>query len=355
MTLFTPLDKTLTGFFPVGAFNEHATKEWILVAHEGETLAGYLLYRITGQHEMHPRAVIVHLCIAEKYRGRGIARLLVDALRNSVQSQVYSITLRCRSDYDANSLWPELGFVYRGERVGRSNKPLAIWWMQLRRPPLLALLDSKVDDSSHLSVVLDANVLYRLQDPIPHDDDDQRLMSEEAKSLEADWIGDEIELFKTNEIFNELQKQDDRELRLTRISFVSEYNTVQTNLEKVRRWELRLQEVFPENPNSNTKSDIRHLAHTIAGGVTFFLTQDEGILKRSSEIYEKSGLRILTPGELIGRLDEAIREVEYQPKRLAGIANIMGSRLPSDQVTDLYPHLRCLPRREKIHEFFSFR
>jgi predicted nucleic acid-binding protein len=219
---------------------------------------------------------------------------------------------------------------------------------------LLALIDSKAEEGINtLPVVLDANVLYRLQDPVPQDEPSQRVMSEEARSLEADWLGDGIQLLITPELFNELQRQEDEDLRKSRLCFANRYRKVNTTLEETRRWEHEIQVLFPENPNDNTKSDIRQLAYAAASDVAFFITQDQGILKRSDTVYQKSGLRILAPGQLVGRLDEAIREVEYRPKRLAGTSTLMNSRLHSNQVTNLYPHLRCLSRQEKIHEFES--
>lgn len=58
------------GFFPEGAFDDHAKKKLIFAAiDENENCLGYLLYRISNS-----RASITHLCINEKFRRSGAAR-----------------------------------------------------------------------------------------------------------------------------------------------------------------------------------------------------------------------------------------------------------------------------------------
>ena len=64
--------KTL-GFFPDGAFNEHAAhKNIIAVINKTRTLQGYLLYRVVRRGKMWPEVTIVHLCIDERFRNQGI-------------------------------------------------------------------------------------------------------------------------------------------------------------------------------------------------------------------------------------------------------------------------------------------
>jgi len=348
ITLWRANSSTL-GFFPEGAFVDHAARGWILVARDSNgALCGYLLYRKVRRGIS--RAVITHLCVKECHRGQGLARRLVDALRQTVEDHCFNIELSCRRDYRENELWHRLGFVYIGERPGRSDEPILIWRLKLRERPLLALIQEEVT-TTQLPVVLDANVLYRLQDPVPQVPGPDRTLSEEAKSLEADWVRDEIELLKTDETPNELRRNSDPNLRKSRLRFTSRYSSISSEFKDVARYEVQLATLFPENPNENTRSDIWQLAHAVAGNATFFITQDHGILKRSLEIYDEFGLRVLTPGQLIGRLDEAIREAEYQPSRLAGTTRITISRLHSDQIESLYPHMRCLSRQERIHQF----
>jgi ribosomal protein S18 acetylase RimI-like enzyme len=69
-------DSRQLGFFPRGAFEDHARMGQILLArNERDEVLGYLLYRVAKQ-----RAMIVHLCTAPGARGKGVARALVQHL-----------------------------------------------------------------------------------------------------------------------------------------------------------------------------------------------------------------------------------------------------------------------------------
>ena len=54
------------GFFPEGAFNEHAARGWILAAiSDSGEFCGYLLYRVVWRGSVWPIGVIVHVCVKE--------------------------------------------------------------------------------------------------------------------------------------------------------------------------------------------------------------------------------------------------------------------------------------------------
>src|SRR5438094_4560448 len=62
------------GMFPEGAFREHASAGWVLVAKdEDSNLLGYLLYQ-----EARERATITHLCVRRESRSKGVGRALVE-------------------------------------------------------------------------------------------------------------------------------------------------------------------------------------------------------------------------------------------------------------------------------------
>ena len=93
------------GFLPDGAFDHYASRDWILVALDDlEVCIGYLLYRVSSR-----RANIVHLCVSESWRNKGVARALVGELDRRTQ-HLTGVGLRCRRDYKVNSMWPKLGF-----------------------------------------------------------------------------------------------------------------------------------------------------------------------------------------------------------------------------------------------------
>jgi GNAT superfamily N-acetyltransferase len=123
--------KTL-GFLPAGAFAEYARLQRIIVALEGEALIGYELYRVARR-----RAAIVHLCVAAQGRGRGVARMLVERLKQETKL-LEGISLLCRRDYDINHIWSKFGFEAVNSKAGRGGGT-DLLVVQSRTPgPLLA-------------------------------------------------------------------------------------------------------------------------------------------------------------------------------------------------------------------------
>ena len=118
------------GFLPRGALQGYLKKEkgGILGAKtEAGQLVGYLLYTANPNHFR-----ITHLCVLEEYQNQGIARRLVNTLKESADTQK-AIKLNCRRDFPANFLWPKLGFVALGEKPSRSRDghSLTSWQLTL--------------------------------------------------------------------------------------------------------------------------------------------------------------------------------------------------------------------------------
>lgn len=344
--------KTL-GFFPDGAFEEHAAKSCVIVARnkKGE-FYGYLLYRVVHRGGVCPVGVIVHLCVAEPYRKMGVGKALVNELRSTTMTNFLRIEVNCRRDYDATDFWSRSGFVYKGENPGRSGHPIIRWEMELRQLPLMALMGE--NDPQKTRAVIDMNILYRLQDPLPDVFDKDRLLSEEAKALQEDWISEDVALLITSEAFNEIQRNDRDTDRLRRRRFADQFETITSNFDDIRSIERQLSNLFSLRPNDSDRSDIRQLAYSIKGDVQFFITQDRRLLKKEDEIYKDFNIRILSPGRFIGRLDEVIREAEYLPKRLGGACALTIRRAPSSLISRLYPIYQCgNPEERKSH--FEFK
>jgi ribosomal protein S18 acetylase RimI-like enzyme len=123
--LWRASSKTL-GRFPKGAFAERAAHRQILVALAPQLgCIGYLLYR-----HSYDRITIVHLCIARSHQGQGVARLLIDQLKQITKEKYSGIGLHCRRDYGLEEMWSRLGFVGKYEKTGDSKdgKLLTYWW-----------------------------------------------------------------------------------------------------------------------------------------------------------------------------------------------------------------------------------
>ncbi len=344
--------KTL-GFFPEGAFDEHASKGRILIARskEGE-FYGYLLYRVSHRGGVWPVAVIVHLCVDSSSRNIGVARTLVGELRNITRDGFLRLEVNCRRDYKANGLWPKIGFVYKGESTGRGRRRRTVskWELEFRQLPLLALLKQE-EAEKKIRAVIDANILYRLQDSVPKEGVNERLLSEEAKALLGVWLGRDIALMITRETFNEIHRHNDPVQRKRRLNYARSYGSLEPDLGGVKDLERSLAPFFPAKPNESIQSDISQMANAIAGKANFFITQDTVLLKKDNIIYNKFGIRVLPPGEFISRIDEVIREIEYRPSRLGGSHEFETNKIRADQTQELYQLFHRTSPKEKKSQF----
>lgn len=71
------------GFMPEGGFEDHARNKCIIIARQEIEFVGYLMYRVVSRYS---RISIVHLCVADAYRGKGVSTSLLDALKVNTKS-----------------------------------------------------------------------------------------------------------------------------------------------------------------------------------------------------------------------------------------------------------------------------
>ena len=300
------------GFFPEGAFDEHAQRQQIFAAiSEDGKLAGYLLYRVSNR-----TARIVHLCVDEPFLGKGVSKLLVDKLKLDTEDLV-GISLKCRRDYDANTLWPHLGFSAQAEMPGRGRSPrnLVYWWYGHGHPTLFDF--ARTDDGeTRVTAAVDANIFYDLFE-------DNRDGHVESIALRADWLSDSVQLVLSDEINNEINRSNDpltRKISRERINEFERFHYSNVEAETIAH---ALELLHPNNVTKLTltdRSDIRQLAAAAAGGLQFFLTRDGVLLGADfrAEVHEQLGLQILRPSDFIRQIDELRSQREYEPAKLSG-------------------------------------
>ncbi|MFZ5633102.1 MAG: GNAT family N-acetyltransferase [Bacillota bacterium] len=295
------------GYFPDGAFNDHAKRRQIIIALDKQkNCIGYLLYRVS-----RGRIIIVHLCVEISWRNKGIAKALVDYLRQTTK-QFYGIGLWCRRDFPATRIWPLLGFIALSDKIGRSynGKLLTFWWIDHGHATLFNIVDEQINQEK-LRAVIDANVFYDLQS-------EPCLENEESKSLLEDWLQENLVLYLAPEMYNEINRNKEQTVINQQRYIASTFPTINRNPEVEERIIKNLRPIFPRKKKLSDESDLRQVAQTIVAGVQFFVTRDEALLQKGDYIYELFGLSLVRPCDLIIHLDELIREVEYQPSRLAG-------------------------------------
>lgn len=298
------------GYLPEGAFDDYARQRHILVALDtAGKFAGYLLYRV-----VRAKAMIAHLCISERARGKGYADVLVRHLIG-ITGHLRGIGLRCRRDFkQACALWQRLGFVALREVAGRGKDANSVtqFWLDYNKPDLLTQ-----EATTSLVAAIDANIFVDLVE----------CRNEESLGLQADWLQDSVTLGVTEECYNEIDRSDDPALRRKRKAQLGAFSLLRCSPEEYRRAEQLFAPLFPDLPSEQDKSDFRQLVRAFAAGADVFVTRDEGMLLRSDEVYEASGLSIVRPAELVGRVDELLREHEYQHSQVSGINRVVRKRI----------------------------
>ena len=296
------------GFLPDGAFDAYAQRGWIVGATADRHIIGYVIYRISRM-----RAVLVHLCIEEKLRGQGIARKLFRSVVDRT-GQLRGILANTRRDFPAHSLWPRLGFAAIGERPGRgkNRSVLTRWWYEHQHPTLFSSNVSYVGAQSPIDVAIDLNVFYDLVMPSSREGED------ESRSLQSDWLVDEVQLCVTGELFNEITRLTSPQAREGQRALAHEFKLISGAAEAFQESYKVLESLMGGASNDRNASDLRHLAHSAAADVQFFVTRDSRILRFQEVIEKETGVTPLRPVDLVTEIDQIRNIASYQPVRFRG-------------------------------------
>lgn len=304
------------GFLPDGAFDERARAKQLLVAlNDAGDCVGYLLWR-----RSKGKASIIHLCAANQTRRQGCASALVRRLIE-LTKHLRSIDLRCRRDYaEANRFWQRLGFCARDEIAGRSadGSELTCWRLDHGHPDLFSTVEP-----AKLDAGIDASVFFNLIEP------PGLLSDEESRALLADWLQPLVRIRVSGELLNDINRGKDRQTRSARRVDAQLFDEMRCTADAFDTAKQKLTPHFPDQKSEQDESDFRHLVRTLAAGVSVFVTRDEGLLAKTDDVYAAFGLSILRPAELIGRIDELVREREYQRLQVAGTNQVFCKRLSS--------------------------
>ena len=136
---------------------------------------------------------VIHLCVSEQLRGRKIARRLIEELVARATTQRI-LTLHCRNDFPAHSMWPTLGFIPESEKPARSRQglPLTHWSRTLARRDQLALFRANISEET-VDLVIDAQVFFDFAEP--HSD-----LTLPSHALLNDSLIDTITIWHTDEL-----------------------------------------------------------------------------------------------------------------------------------------------------------
>ena len=299
-------------------------------------LVGYLLFAAYTNYFR-----IAQLCVSEDSRDQGIAKQLVESLKNSVTTQKV-IKLHCRRDSPADKLWPRLGFVASGEKPGRSKEGhlLTHWCLTLAEDDQLKLFQAKTSDDT-LDVIIDAQIFFDF-DEIDSD------KSEPSKELLSDFFIDSLNLRVTDELFNEINRNSDLNQRIKSRNRAQNFFPVEPEPRLVENFDEILRKILPDD-RPNQESDIRQLAKAAASDINTFVTRDQALLKKAKKISELTKLQVLSPNELIIQLHELSERQSYTPTRVSGFS-LKWDRLKSGELAD-FPFDSFLVQGERKGNF----
>lgn len=306
-----PAKRTL-GFLPDQGFLDRALRGTLLAAVSGEDLEGYVLYDLRGYE-----VKIVHLCVADHARRRGIARRLIEEVcaRHADRRRVL---LSCRYDYEATAVWESFGFRPQATRPGRSQAGhmLTVWVRDFEHPTLF----DEYDDLRP-TAALDHNVFLDL-----HMEPRLRPQGKESRYLFDDWIGEYVELCVTDEVFLEIHRHDNAAERAAEQEWANLYRNLSKPSDEIDELTNQVAALAPKAG----AADHRHVARAAIGGATYLVSRDGDLLRAADSIKAALGLRVLPPEALIVRLDRTRADSPYRPAALQGTELAQFS--PSDDI-----------------------
>jgi len=310
-------NKQTLGFLPESVFIEQAMSLGIIVAvtQDGQCV-GYLMYNLAKRNR-HVR--IMHLCVDKKFRGLGIAKRLNDYLIEKTKDIAYGIKLSCRKDYPISQMWPRLGYVAISEKPGRkkSGSTLVNWWLDHHHPLLFDL--KKEDLSVSLRVAIDSRIFYELSSR--EEKSNRESSNREVELLELDWLNEEVVLGVTEEIFTEINRDfKTQQEKVKKRLAVDKFNLIKSTLVQDGEVLSTLESLsFTNCAIPEIASCLRHITRCVNAGVPIFLTLNKDLLSLQEAIQKISGILVLKPSELLIRLDDILKQVQYQPVHLAGL------------------------------------
>jgi GNAT superfamily N-acetyltransferase/predicted nucleic acid-binding protein len=311
------------GFLPPIAYEQAARLGNLYVATDDSTYSGHLLFG-----GPFPRAKIFQLYVSEAYRGKGVATLLLRKLEIELEKKGFlTISAAVATDLKANSFWEKSGFPVLRQREGgvSRGRKINVRVKDLNTPNLFN--PEQQNDALNLNMtppyvmpipdyVLDLNVFWDVLKDRPR--------SDYARQVIGAALDNFIHVVVTSEFLNELKRktrtgQSDPALefalqlpalRMPPDGVLSEITTDLTGV------------IFPNKQagklSPQDRSDLVHLATAIHHRAVGFLTSDEAIVARASQISAKYGLEIFHISQFSAALHSHHREISPLQARVSG-------------------------------------
>ncbi len=326
--------KTL-GMLPYEAIKMAAAEGRVLAFVEGVEVQGYALF---GKRVRTGDISLTHLCVDESQRGRGIARNLVEGIAEH-HPQRAGIRLSCREDYEANAMWPKLGFERWGETPGRSRagSVLVVWWREIAAPSLF----EKPEQEPRTLVAVDTKILLDILEERDFP---------ASRALTADWVSESTELAITEQSRSELASERHRRKHFQ--TALDEFENLTPSVESWNGCFRSLQD--DPSVSSLNEADQRVVAQAAAGGATWLISRDEGLCSRAEAVSELTGLRLVGPDDYLLQL-QALGGERGHARVIAasGLSIAAADEMPSNTDLANFCHQHLQERPSELRQQLS--
>ena len=310
--------KTL-GLLTPPAYRKAAEDGGLLIAVDGAELVGYALF---GLPKRSPYVRLAHLCVAEEHRGKGIARCLIEAIKER-HSQRLGIKAKCRRDYGLSPMWTSLGFVPRGEILGRGRdrETLDAWWLDLGHADLFA----DVESEALLVVTVDHGVFADLRGTSASD------VVEESRTLDAGWLTDLVELAYTPQLLHDIRNVPDKEDRQQQRNALPGLRQLIPDSDSVAQCHEELLAAVIQTSEDlrhahGLRERLRYVAETACAGLQVLATRDPLLAQLADVAWEVADVRVVSPSVVTLHVDELRQAQVYRP------ADLLGTEFSSGEV-----------------------
>ncbi len=306
-------DKDALGFFPSGVYEEFARKGQLYVAsiQDGDEFryAGHLLFDCRC-----PRSTVLQMFVAGECRGRGVAKLLLRHLVDSLTAHGFiSIYARVAEDLlSANRFWEQNSFyVQRVERGGNSRKrTILVRVRELESAQLFSSsgltpanpLGLSGERSAELPIfLLDLNVLFDVGPRRPKHQAVESLYHAERMNY--------CRLAISSEVRDELKRTATTGRTDPMEAFISLFPTFplakeeqdDACMDELRRMIFAGKDVA--DLTDNDRSDLVHVATVIQHKLSGLVTNDDAILNAAPELERRFGIRVISSAAFLPEPD----------------------------------------------------
>jgi predicted nucleic acid-binding protein/ribosomal protein S18 acetylase RimI-like enzyme len=310
-------ERDALGFLPESAYAEAARqrKLILLISQDGNqsSYAGHLLFG-----GIFPVLRVRQIAVTAKSRRNGQATTLLRALIAQGEKEGYlSVVANVATDLiGANSFYERNGFLSTRLKAGGKtrNRKINVRILQLQTPSLISLmvgpsppktielLQPKKRSPDIPIYAIDLNVFY---DAIR-----DRSRSNDAGAVFEAALGHQIRIAATQEFVSELQRTSDRSANDPVLSLAKRMPNLppqdKSIIEKIKPIIASL--VFPERAasgrlKSTDESDVLHLAHAVAAGVSGYITSDSKVLSARDSLMTEFGLDVIGLSEFVELID----------------------------------------------------